>query len=137
MWAAPWELMELYTDGASRGNPGEAGGGVVLLDGEKEDHKAIYFGRKTNNQAEYMALLEGLRMALERGARQLEIHMDSQLIVRQLQGKYKVKSKKLKPLHSEAITLLGRLDKWSVRHVDRENNKKADRLANHAIDAHI
>lgn len=125
--------MKLYTDGASRGNPGKAGGGIVLVDGEKVEERSIYFGVKTNNEAEYLALIEGLRLALQRGVRILRIMMDSELVVKQLQGDYRVKDSKIVPLFREARALLGNFDRWVVEHVDRGDNKAADRLANKAI----
>ncbi len=124
--------MKLYTDGASRGNPGEAGGGIVLVDGDVEE-KSVYFGVRTNNEAEYLALIEGVKLALSRGAGELEIFMDSLLVVRQLRGEYRVKNPRIRPLFEKARRLLGRLDSWTVKHIDRRENSRADRLANRAI----
>ena len=126
--------MELYTDGAARGNPGEAGGGIVLRDRKKITEKFVYFGRKTNNESEYLALIEGLKLAVEKGAKTLAIHMDSELIVKQLRGEYKVKNERLIILHRQAIGLLKNI-KWSARHIERGKNKRADFLANLAIDS--
>jgi ribonuclease HI len=125
--------MKLYTDGASRGNPGKAGGGIVLEDDGKVEEKSVYFGIKTNNEAEYLALIEGLKLAIARGARRLDVFMDSLLAVKQLQGDYRVKNPGIVPLFKEARALLGRFDSWEIRHVDRGENKKADKLANRAI----
>ncbi|WP_446008030.1 ribonuclease HI family protein [Candidatus Electrothrix sp.] len=127
---------KLFTDGASRGNPGEAGAGSVLLEsnGQELAARSLYLGQCTNNVAEYKALLLGLQSALELGCGKLEIFLDSQLIVRQLQGQYKVKHPTLKPLFFEVKELLTRIENWSVAHVPREQNKRADALANQGID---
>ena len=129
--------MKLFTDGASRNNPGEAGGGIVLRDGEDEWTKSKYFGRKTNNEAEYLALIEGLKLAREHGAgKKLEVFMDSELIVKQIKGEYKVKKNTLIPLFTEVKTLLRGVD-WSITHILRNNNRDADKLANQAIDSKL
>jgi ribonuclease HI/probable phosphoglycerate mutase len=127
---------KLFTDGASRGNPGEAGAGSVLLEsnGQELAARSLYLGQCTNNVAEYKALLLGVQSALELGCARLEIFLDSQLIVRQLQGQYKVKHPTLKPLFFEVQDLLARMESWSVVHVPREQNKRADALANLGID---
>jgi ribonuclease HI/probable phosphoglycerate mutase len=129
-------ICQLFTDGASRGNPGEAGAGSVLLDanGQELAARSLYLGQCTNNVAEYKALLLGVQSALELGCRKLEIFLDSQLIVRQLQGQYKVKHPTLKPLFFEVQNLLARIESWSIAHVPREQNKRADELANQGID---
>ena len=126
--------MDLYSDGAARGNPGEAGGGIVLEDGKKTIEKFVYFGKKTNNESEYLALIEGLKLAAEKGAKTLAIHMDSELIVKQLRGEYKVKNERLIVLHRQAMKLLNSIE-WSAKHIKREKNKRADFLANLAIDS--
>ncbi len=127
---------KLYTDGASRGNPGEAGAGISLLNSSNQElaARSSYLGQCTNNAAEYEALLLGLNTALELGCTQLAVYMDSQLIVRQLAGQYKVKSAGLKPLFDQAKILLAKLDKWTIDHVPRAQNKRADELANRGID---
>ncbi len=121
----------LYCDGASKGNPGPAGAGMVLEDASGREIAA--WGRKigtaTNNAAEYIAMIEGLRRALEMGFKSIEVRTDSQLMERQLNGKYKVKSASLQPLFEESKSLLGKFEKWTVKHVRRECNKKADKLA--------
>jgi ribonuclease HI len=126
----------LYTDGASRGNPGEAGAGVVLLDEERQQlaSRAIYLGQCTNNVAEYRALLAGLELALQHGCDRLSIFLDSELIVRQISGQYKVKNAHLQPLFLQAKSLLQRLRGWQIEHVPRAENVKADQLANRGID---
>lgn len=127
---------KLFTDGASRGNPGEAGAGSVFLDGDGQElaARSLYLGKCTNNVAEYKALVLGLQSALELGCGKVEIFLDSQLIVRQIQGQYKVKHPTLKPLFNEVKGLLAQIDSWTVAHVPREQNKRADELANKGID---
>lgn len=126
----------LFTDGASRGNPGQAGAGAVLLaaDGEELAARAEYLGVCTNNVAEYRALLLGLDEALARGCQQLAISLDSELIVRQILGKYKVKNETLLPLYAQVQQRLARLGNWSINHVLRAQNSRADQLANQGID---
>ncbi len=127
---------KLFTDGASRGNPGEAGAGSVLLDdkGKELVCRSLYLGRCTNNVAEYRALILGLQSAQEIGCSRLAILLDSQLIVRQIEGRYKVKNAALKPLFKEVKMLLAGIADWSIAHVPREENKRADELANMGID---
>jgi len=123
--------VHLHCDGASSGNPGPAGIGVVLStpDGQELLARGEGIGRATNNVAEYHALIEGLKAALAMGARQVLVHSDSELLIRQLQGAYRVKSPNLQPLHRQAIALLGRFERWEARHVGREQNRRADALA--------
>lgn len=130
-------VCRLFTDGASRGNPGQAGAGALLLDatGQETAARSLYLGECTNNVAEYRALLLGLHTALEHGCACLEIKLDSELIVRQLQGRYKVKHEALKPLFQEVKILLAQLESWSVAHLPRAENRRADQLANQGIDA--
>ncbi|WP_051305908.1 ribonuclease HI family protein [Desulfogranum mediterraneum] len=130
------ERCRLFTDGASRGNPGQAGAGIVLFDQQGEEllSYAKYLGTCTNNVAEYQALIIGLEQALAAGCRQLEIFLDSQLIVYQIQGRYRVKNETLKPLYARVLAQLKGLDNWSVAHVPRARNKRADELANLGID---
>jgi ribonuclease HI/probable phosphoglycerate mutase len=134
--AQPGDSCFLYTDGASRGNPGEAGAGAVLLDGDRRQlaSLAIYLGQCTNNVAEYRALLAGLELALQHGCDRLNIFLDSELIVRQISGQYKVKNSHLQPLYLQARGLLQQLRSWRIKHVPRAENAKADQLANQGID---
>lgn len=127
---------KLFTDGASRGNPGQAGAGAVLYDGNSLElaAKSVYLGTCTNNVAEYKALLIGLQEALRLGCTELTISLDSELIVRQLQGRYKVKNETLLLLFNEVQQHLDRLGKWSIVHVPRAQNARADQLANRGID---
>jgi dinuclear metal center YbgI/SA1388 family protein len=127
----------LYTDGGSRGNPGPAGIGAVLLtaSGTVVEELGDFIGKATNNVAEYQALLAGLELALDRGVERLDVFLDSELVVRQVNGQYKVKDAGLKPLHAQACLLLSRFHEVDVKHVRREQNAEADRLVNQAIDA--
>ncbi len=126
-----------HVDGAARGNPGPAGAGVhVEAEGElpEEEHFEA-LGRATNNVAEYRALLLALRRAEERGATEVRIESDSLLLVEQLKGRYRVKAAHLQPLFREALTRAKRFRTFAISHVRREQNKKADRLANLGADA--
>jgi len=129
--------VKVYVDGGARGNPGPAGAGVVICDkadGQALLERGIYLGRATNNVAEYRGLLAGLEMALTLGAAEAEVFSDSQLMVRQMKGVYRVRNEGLRPLHEEANILAGRLRKFSITHVRREKNTQADKLVNMAID---
>lgn len=123
-------------DGASRGNPGEAGCGALILDdkGAVVNELSRYLGRTTNNVAEYEGLLMGLAALLQRGAKKIVVQSDSQLLVRQLNGEYRVKDEKLKVLFERAMRLLRQFEAYRIVHVRREMNKVADRLANRGID---
>jgi ribonuclease HI len=127
----------IYADGAARGNPGPAGIGVVIEDERGRVLKELsqFIGRKTNNQAEYMALIQGLEAAAEYQADAVLVRLDSELLVHQLKGEYKVKSPLLKPLKNQAQKLLARYKVVGIEHVERQYNRAADRLANRAIDA--
>jgi ribonuclease HI len=128
--------LRIHIDGASRGNPGEAGFGVHVAgpDGKEIAGLYGYLGQATNNVAEYQALLHALRWALDRKAARIEVFSDSELVVRQIEGRYKVKHPDLRPLHDEARRLLARFAHARVEHVPRERNREADRLANQALD---
>jgi ribonuclease HI len=128
--------LSLFTDGACRGNPGIGGAGAVLLgeNGEVIGTAKKFLGHCTNNIAEYEALILGLEEALRQGATSLSISLDSELLVRQIRGIYRVKHPSLKPLMETVRTLLGRFGTWQVEHVPRSKNAYADRLANEAID---
>jgi len=129
-------ILKLYVDGASRGNPGEAGAGFYLLDGDgNELLKGMRFlGRMTNNAAEYQALILGLREALGIGRDSIEIYTDSELVANQMKGIYTVKNKQLRRLHQEVVALLDKFHRYEITAIRREENRKADRLANEAID---
>ncbi len=126
----------LHTDGGSRGNPGIAACGFDLLDGDEVVLSGgWYLGETTNNQAEYSGLIWGLTNALEEGVRTLDIRLDSDLLVRQVKGEYKVKNAALKPLFAQVKDLLGRFDSYSIEHVYREKNTVSDARVNEAMDA--
>jgi len=129
-------VWRLFSDGASRGNPGPAGAGALLYDprGEIRARVARYLGETTNNVAEYQALIFGLQAARQHKVRRLQVFADSELLVRQLTGRYRVKSPHLLPLWREAVRELQQFATWSVSHVPREENHLADELANQAID---
>ena len=125
----------IYTDGASRGNPGEAGAGAFLVsDSGKEIPLSHYLGIKTNNQAEYAALVMGLAELKKHKVREVEIRADSELMIRQLKGEYRIKNEGLIPYYERVKNLLESFEKVTFCHVPREENKKADKLANEAID---
>lgn len=131
--AAPFRAA---IDGGSRGNPGLAAWGVAELDasGSVVHGHAGVIGRATNNVAEYRALLEALRLAAERGATEVDLQADSELVVRQILGQYKVRHPDLKPLYAEAMRRIGSFGVFRLRHVRREENRDADRLVNQALD---
>ena len=131
------ETCIVYTDGGARGNPGPAaaGGVVVGADGALIAEVSEYLGVATNNVAEYRALILTLRRALDEGCRIVDIRMDSELVVRQLEGKYRVKDAKMRPLHAAAVKLLAMFERADVRHVRRDENKLADKLVNAVLDA--
>ncbi len=127
---------KIYCDGASSGNPGHAGAGVVIRLGEKphEDYKiSEYIGIATNNVAEYTALIRGLKEARSLGLKKIEVFLDSELLVKQMKGVYRIKSAKLRPFWEEARNILKQFDSYRITHVQRELNKEADLLAKRAI----
>jgi len=125
-----------HIDGGSRGNPGPAAAAFELTDrkGTRRLARAFFLGRTTNNVAEYTSLVRALEGARQIGVRQLAVFSDSELLVKQINGEYKVKSEQIRPLYQQAIRLLDQFSSWSVRHVPRERNKEADRLVNQALD---
>ncbi len=132
----PLELVILYADGGARGNPGPAGAGAVLTDrsGKILARLHRYLGEATNNTAEYSALILGLEEAARLSAEKIVVRLDSELVVRQLEGRYRVKQPHLQNLHQQAKNLLQRFDKVAIQHIPREKNTEADRLANLAMD---
>jgi ribonuclease HI len=128
--------LKLFSDGAARGNPGPAGAGAVLMDAEGRVVARLgrFLGVQTNNYAEYMGLLLGLKHARSLGVKELEVLADSELLIRQLQGRYQVKSPTLRPLYEEASGLLEHFSRVKLTHVPREKNKAADEMSNRAID---
>ncbi|HVI93300.1 MAG TPA: ribonuclease HI family protein [Anaeromyxobacter sp.] len=129
----------LYTDGAARGNPGPAGAGAVIVspDGHIVAKIGKFLGESTNNVAEYMGLILGLKRAKAMGIKELEVLADSELMVKQLAGDYAVKADHLKPLHDEAKALLRGFSWVEVRHIPREENAQADAMSNRAIDERL
>ena len=133
----PDREVQLYTDGASFGNPGPAGIGIVLLQeetGYREEHSR-YLGKATSNAAEYTALAEGLALAVERGARRVAHCSDSELLVKQLKGEYKIKSDALKILLYRARDIIAGLESFTTTHIGRQNNSRADKLAKQAANS--
>jgi ribonuclease HI len=130
------EKVVVNVDGGARGNPGPAAIAAVVQDAEGQvlEERGERIGRATNNVAEYRALLLGIERAAALGARELELVGDSELIVRQVKGEYKVKDAALRDLHAEVKRALEGFDRWSIRHVRREQNAEADRLVNEALD---
>ena len=128
--------LTVNVDGGARGNPGPAAVGVVVHgpDGEVLEERGERIGPATNNVAEYRALLLGIERAAAHGASELELVGDSQLVVRQVEGRYKVKDPTMRELHTEAKRALGSFASWSIRHVGRAENADADRLVNEALD---
>jgi len=125
----------VYTDGASRGNPGPAAAAFILSDlvGTRLQAKGFFIGRTTNNVAEYTAIIKALQAAKEIDAKELTVFSDSELLVKQINGSYKVKSEQIKPLFRQAVELLSEFENYKVRFIPKEKNKKADKLANRAL----
>ena len=125
-----------YIDGGSRGNPGPAGYGVVIQDaaGTTMETLSRPIGKATNNVAEYHALLAALEYVLNHNGTRLQVFCDSELVVRQIQGRYRVQSPDLKPLHARARQLASCLERFAIQHIPREQNRLADQLANEAMD---
>lgn len=128
----------LFADGGSRGNPGPAASGAVLFDEQGAVLREIgtYLGIATNNVAEWTGLLTGLEAAIELGVKDLTVRLDSELVVKQLSGAYRVKNEGLIPLHARAKTLLRSFARVDIRHVPRKQNAAADALCNQVLDAH-
>src|SRR6202167_506171 len=134
--AAPDHYLIAHSDGGARDNPGPAGYGVVIQDesGRKVAQLSEYLGHQTNNFAEYQGLIAALEYALQHGPKALKLISDSELLVRQIKGIYKVKNTTLQDLHGRAKELIAKLDWFSIGHALREQNTEADRLANEAMD---
>jgi ribonuclease HI len=134
--STPEHYLVAYSDGGARGNPGPSGYGVVIQDeaGKKVASLSQYLGHQTNNFAEYQGLIAALEYAIEHGHKALKVVSDSELLVRQIKGIYKVKNATLQDLHGRAKQLISRLEWFSIGHVLRGHNQEADRLANAAMD---
>ncbi len=130
------DLIIVNVDGASRGNPGESGIGVAIFDKDSNliNEACDYLGVATNNIAEYKALILGIKLSMEYNAKKILFKSDSELMVKQIKGEYKVKNTRLKLLFTEAQDLLKKLPDWKIMHVRREENSEADLLANKGID---
>ncbi|MBI4436838.1 MAG: ribonuclease HI family protein [Candidatus Omnitrophica bacterium] len=131
------EFVSLFIDGASRGNPGPAGIGVVFRNGTNHTLKEFgkFIGETTNNVAEYTALIYGLQEALIQKVKRVTVYTDSELLARQIQGKYKVKEPHLKVLRDQVRYLIQGFNRFGIHHLPRRENRQADKLANQAIDA--
>jgi ribonuclease HI len=136
--ADPPRVLRLFTDGAARGNPGPAGIGLVIEDGSGARlwGGCAFLGKATNNQAEYEALIAGLRKAVAWNPDRVDVYLDSQLVVEQMTGRWKIKDPQLQTLAAEAKRLLNSFPAVQVKHVPRTKNSSADALANRAIDEH-
>jgi ribonuclease HI len=132
----PLPRVRVYSDGAARGNPGPAGAGAVVTDAEGHVVARLgrFLGTQTNNHAEYMGLLLGLKHAKALGAREVDVYADSELLIRQLGGQYQVKSATLRPLFDEAKKLLSGFTRVKLHHIPRAKNADADAMSNRAID---
>ena len=130
------DLIVVNVDGASRGNPGESGIGVVIFDKDSNliNEACDYLGVATNNIAEYKALILGLRLSIKYNAKKILFKSDSELMVKQIKGEYKVKNAQLKLLFAEVKDLFKKLPNWEIMHVPREENKEADLLANKGVE---
>jgi len=128
------ETVTIYVDGAARGNPGPAGAGIMLKEGGQTVKTAYkYLGDATNNVAEYSAFIAGLQEAIALGYKNVKIHLDSELVVQQLNGDYRVKNSNIRPLFEKAVKLINGFDSVEIIKIDRKDNREADKLANKAI----
>ena len=136
MTSPPEHYLIAHSDGGARGNPGPAGYGVAIKDntGKKIAGLSEYLGHQTNNFAEYQGLIAALEYAVDHGPKALKLVSDSELMVKQIKGIYKVKNETLQELHARAKQLIAKLDWFSIDHALREHNQEADRLANEAMD---
>lgn len=134
--ARRFDELHVFIDGAARGNPGPAAIGVLIL--TRQGRRVAAFGEAigeaTNNFAEYTALVHALRLLSAYEVDRLRIYADSELVVRQIRGLYRVRERSLRSLHSQVMSMLGRYRDWSIQHIPREENREADRLANQALD---
>jgi phosphoribosylglycinamide formyltransferase 1 len=131
-----YDRIKIFTDGGSRGNPGPAAAGFILTDddGQKIAAQARFLGEATNNVAEYTAVVGALETAKQTGAKSVVIYSDSELVVKQINGQYKVKNENIRSLFERAVGLLNGFENWSVQHITRDKNSRADELVNRALD---
>jgi ribonuclease HI len=129
--------MKIYTDGASRGNPGHSGAGGVIIHNDDITHVFEYIGIQTNNYAEYYALQMTLKKAIEMGIKNVTCYMDSSLVVNQMNGLWKVNHPNIKQLYNDTHELISQFEKINFVHIFRDSNKLADELANKAIDNYL
>lgn len=128
------KMLDIHIDGASKGNPGPAGIGVVIAqDGQVVKNLSVFIGESTNNFAEYTALIHALEQALILKADAVKINSDSQLLCRQINKEYKIKSNNIIGLYNQAVHLISAFKKFSIQHIPREENTAADKLANLAV----
>lgn len=128
------ESVSIYIDGAARGNPGPAGAGIVLKEGIKTIRTIYkYLGDTTNNIAEYSALISGLQEAIALGYKNAKLYLDSELVVQQLKGDFRVKNSNIRSVFNKAIALINNFNNIKIIKIDRRDNKEADKLANKAI----
>jgi ribonuclease HI len=127
--------LDIYCDGASRSNPGEASVGITITEQDIEiDTISRKIGIATNNVAEYQALIDGLKYCNDNNVQNVSFYLDSKLVVEQISGNFKVKSEHLKIMYGEAKVLISKIDNFTINHIYRVNNKRADQLANQALD---
>ena len=127
--------LDIYCDGASRSNPGEASIGITIMEQDIEiDTISRKIGIATNNVAEYQALIDGLKYCNDNNVQNVSFYLDSKLVVEQISGNFKVKSEHLKVMFGEARVLISKIDNFTINHIYRVNNKRADELANQALD---
>ena len=127
--------LDIYCDGASRSNPGEASVGITITEQDIEiDTISRKIGIATNNVAEYQALIDGLKYCNDNNVQNVSFYLDSKLVVEQISGNFKVKSEHLKVMYEEAKVLISKIDNFTINHIYRVNNKRADELANQALD---
>ena len=132
------EPINIYIDGASRGNPGESGIGILFKDtNDNSEEFKKYIGIGTNNNAEYTALISALEIALSKGLKDINVYTDSQLVANQIKGSWKVKDSDIRLLFDKAKSLIFNFSSFSITHISRENNSEADRLANEAINEYF
>lgn len=129
--------ITIFSDGGARGNPGPAGIGAVLFDDQQQKIAEVseYIGETTNNQAEYLALLAAIKKAAELSAIEVEMFLDSKLVVEQVAGRWKIKDLEMRKLAEKVHAVLQGFSSWEIRHIPREKNQLADQLANQALDA--